>query len=113
MGFFNRRKFKLGKSYDIGELLDILGDFSSEEFKGFTLIEDEKEEGKYKIITVEESKKLEGKTRRNEQPKREFYNRIQGEANYINITPINTVPNYNDYQNTKGYQKQYTKSWSR
>ena len=99
MGFFNRKKIKLGKSYNISEILDIL---SQKEYQGYTLIEDEKETDKFRIITIEESKKLEKQTRENERIKQEFYNRVQGGGEYRNIKP-STVPNYNNYQNAKKY----------
>ena len=95
MGFFKRNRIKLGKSYDMAEAIKIL---SQEEYSDYTLIEDEKDREKFKIITVEESKKLERQLRENGRQKREFFERIQGERENTPLTP-----NYNNYQNAKKY----------
>ena len=95
MGLFNKNKIKLSKSYDMSEAIKIL---SQKEYSDYTLIEDEKDRDKFKIITIEESKKLERQLREKGRQKREFFERIQGERENIPLTP-----NYNNYQNAKRY----------
>lgn len=97
MGFFNRKKFNPNKLYSRAETLRML---SMEEFLDYTTVEvNTGKEIKYKIITIDESKKLEKQERANMQ-KSEFAERINGGGAYRDIS---VTPKYNNYQNARKY----------
>lgn len=102
MGFFNRKNnMKQDRTYSMSEALKILSD---QKYKDYTSLEIEP--GKYRIVTIEESRNLEEKIRARSVSNNEFTERITGGGNYrnMNYTPQLT-PNYNNYKNAKRFNQ--------
>lgn len=101
MGFFSNKKKKQSKVYNMAEALKIL---SNPRYKEYTSLE--VEPGKYRIVTIEESRNLEEQIRARSAVNNEFAERISGGGVYrkMNYTP-QTTPNYNNYQNAKRYKE--------
>ena len=92
MGFLKRKIFKEEKSYNIAEALNILEVLKEKgKIDNYTLEPDEN--GKYRFISLETSKAKEKKMRQDTEMKRAFYERVNGNGEYKDIT-IN--PNGND-----------------
>lgn len=95
MGFFNNKnKFNTDKVYSMAEALKML---SKEEFKNYTSLE--VGTGRYRIVTIEESRNLEKQIRSKNCG---FAERIAGGGAYKGIS---VTPNYNNYQSAKRYRE--------
>ena len=98
MGLFNRKKIGVNKLFTAEEMLGIL---RQEEYKDYTSECIETTKGtKYKLITIEESRRKEQEIRKRQIENNSFKERITGGGEYRNI---NTRTIYNDYQSSKGY----------
>ena len=87
MGLFRRNLFKVNKSYDISEALNILELLKGKGIENsYTLEPDETENGKYKFIDIEVSKQKEESIRKNKETKKAFYERINAGREYRNIS---------------------------
>ena len=119
MGFFKKNKINPNKKYSMSEALKIL---NKQGLENYTLLETET--GKYQIITVDESRKLEtqiilnkinkranttnnqiqSNPIRNQQNERNvFCQTINGNGAYKNLTTQTVQKNYNNYQTKRGY----------
>ena len=95
MGFFNKKnKFNSDKVYSMEEALKIL---KKKEFEDYTSLE--VGTGRYRIVTIEESRNLAEQVRRKNNG---FFERIVGGGTYKGIS---VTPNYNNYQSAKRYRE--------
>ena len=96
MGLFSRKKVNTNKIYTMSEALVILKQPGMEEYTSVDV-----GAGKYKIITIEQSRELQKRELEIHATRNAFSQRINGQGAYSNIQPLK---NYNNYQSAKHYQ---------
>lgn len=99
--FGRKNRVKKDKIYNMAEALKIL---KNPQYVDYTSVE--VGQGMYRIVLIEESRKLEGNLRTGQSRRNDFINRMNGDGAYANINnhsyPKKT---YNNYQNARGYTK--------
>ena len=100
MGIFVRKsRVNPDKIYSMAEALKIL---KNPQYVDYTSVE--VGQGMYRIVLIEESRKLQDNLRTEQSQRSNFISRMNGDGAYTNISS-HSYPKKNNYQNARGYTK--------